>query len=552
MPDVTNVRERSWAALALSVGGLMLLMSLYLPWRTESCRLDEYFGNQGGTVSGLLHLFSGSETKDGLSTELGRVSALFALLLVALGAAAWARPGLARRLPLGTCALLAGFFGLAVGVEVRSDPYSQGCDSHYDYGAYAGLVATIVVLAAATLARRAKLARYLSASRLVMLVLVGGLVGTFLLPWWEQTAGPTDITWIGVTNPAAIIAAALALCLPAIWVGAGTTPAERLGLATAIALFTGAAASSAEDVFVARAYGVWLALGLVGGLLALALVKARRGLRVREASWHQLATAAAGGLFLAALFLPWQRWCYGAGFGPLSRHCFTMSAWTARTWAAAAAAGLAIALVLATVKPRRVPLSLLELAVAFALLVTTVGFELEEGGGDGFRIEHAYGSTIGFILAGALIALALVRVRLTRFDWWRVPARLVPIAACAAYLLIVVLPWWILNPDDGRWNISFPALTWLTIAGALLGIHLLGRWIRQIAGAAGGPELVLLPVALLGLAAVDLINQREAALDRGGGAVVGLCLLLVVLGRIEQRGGLERFRIPNALRLDRL
>jgi hypothetical protein len=65
-------------------------------------------------------------------------------------------------------------------------------------------------------------------------------------------------------------------------------------------------------------------------------------------------------------------------------------------------------------------------------------------------------------------------------------------------------------------------------------------------------QLVLVPLALLALAAVDLINQRGNALTWGRGALVGLCVLLAILGRIEQQGGLESPRIPDALRLDRL
>ena len=87
----------------------MLLASFYLPWQSPgSCREQEYFGNQGETVCGLLNLFSGDSTIEGLSSEVGRAAALFALLLVAVAALAWIRPNLAPRLPLGRCALLAG------------------------------------------------------------------------------------------------------------------------------------------------------------------------------------------------------------------------------------------------------------------------------------------------------------------------------------------------------------------------------------------------------------------------------------------------------------
>ena len=129
---------------------------------------------------------------------------------------------------------------------------------------------------------------------------------------------------------------------------------------------------------------------------------------------------------------------------------------------------------------------------------------------------------------------------------------MVPIAACAAYLAIIVLPWWDVLWTDFHMPPIYPPLSWLTIAGALLGIHLLGLWFRGIAGAPGSADLVLLPLALLALASVDLFNQREEAATWGRVGLVGVCLLLALLGRIDQREGLETVRIPKALRLDRL
>ncbi len=130
-------------------------------------------------------------------------------------------------------------------------------------------------------------------------------------------------------------------------------------------------------------------------------------------------------------------------------------------------------------------------------------------------MDHAYGSTIGFVLAAVLIALALVGSRLPTFDWRRAAVRLVPIGACAAYLAIIVLPMWDVFQEPFHTPPIYPPLSWLTIAGALLGIHLLGLWFRGIAGAPGRADLVLVPLALLALASVDLINQREEAATWG-------------------------------------
>ena len=131
--------------------------------------------------AGCSSYFSDGQTIDGLSADVGRAAALFALLLVAVAAAAWARPGLARRLPLGRCALLAGYFGIAVGVQTRSDAHQQrpAGSFHYAYGAYVGLAATIVILVAAAVERRGELARFRSASRLVLLLSSPGCLVRF-------------------------------------------------------------------------------------------------------------------------------------------------------------------------------------------------------------------------------------------------------------------------------------------------------------------------------------------------------------------------------------
>ena len=535
----------------------MLLASLYLPWQTQSCatgEVEEYF--QGQPVCGLLHRFSGERTTDGLSSELGRAAALAALLLSALAAAAWARPSLGRRLPLGGCALLAGYFGLAVGVETHRSANPEGFDAQYAYGAYVGLAALIVILAGAAAARRAEVTHHLSPSRLVLLVLGAGLLVAFLLPWWEYPQyGSLAVTSIGLASPAAVVAAALALCLPRFWSQPDTGPAERVGLVAAVALFTGAAAVSlaygADHV-----YGVWPALGIALALVAWAVLVERPGRpRLARLSWRQLAAAGAGALFLGALFLPWERMCYDAdpGFGPLAGRCISENAWGWEGPVAAAAAVLAIALVVAVLEPDRLPLSVVELAAGFGVLVVTMGFLVETQDGQGVRAGYGYGSMIAFALAAVLIALAIMPLRVPNVEPRRALVRSVPIAACIAYLAIIVVPWWgVLPPFESKYVFILPAHSWLTITGALLGIRLLRLWAGQTAAGSGSPELVLLPLALLALATIDFINQGEDAVSWGRSAVVGLCLLLAFLGRIEQRRGLEKLRIPEALRIDRI
>jgi len=533
----------------------LLLASLYLPWQAQSCTTGELF--HGQPVCTFLHLFSGDRTTDGLSSEIGQAAALVALLLSALAAAASVRPTLARRLPLGRCALLAGYLGLAVGFETHATANPEGFEAHFAYGAYVGLAAMIVILAAALAARRGELARYRSASRLVLLALVAGLLVSSLLPWWEQSAfGSLTTTYIGLHRSAAAVAAALALCLPGFWSRRDTTPEERIGLAGAVALFTGGAAVSLAAFEADRTSGVWPALGIALALVVWVLLVERPDRsRLARVSWRQLAVGAAGALFLAALFLPWQRMCYEAdpGFGPLAGRCLSENAWGWEGVVGAAAAVLAIVLVVAVLEPGHLPLSVVELSVGFGVLVVTMGFLVEDRDGQGVRAGYGYGSIIGFVLAGALIVLALVPLRVPKFVPQRALVRSVPIAACVAYLAIIVVPWWgVLPPFESKYVVIVPTISWLTIAGALLGIRLLRLWALQVAGASGSPELVLLPLALLALATVDFINQGTHAVSWGRSALAGLCLLLALLGRIEQGGSLEKFRIPEVLRVDRI
>jgi hypothetical protein len=64
---------------------------------------------------------------------------------------------------------------------------------------------------------------------------------------------------------------------------------------------------------------------------------------------------------------------------------------------------------------------------------------------------------------------------------------------------------------------------------------------------------VLLPLALLVLTVVELLALRDRSVMWEGIIVAGLCALLVLLGRLENRGGgLEGVRVPEILRVDRI
>ena len=217
----------------------------------------------------------------------------------------------------------------------------------------------------------------------------------------------------------------------------------------------------------------------------------------------------------------------------------TVSGTGSTTDAGTTAAMLAIALVLVALAARRAPV--VELAAGLGIMVATLGFQVAEFTASGARLRFGYGLVIDCVAAAVLVALALPHVRLPKLD-----ARLVPIAACLAYLVIVVVPWWDVLSRRAEVDLRFAPLSWLTIAGVLVAIRLLGLWARPT----DDHRLGALPLALLALAALELIRFRDAGLAWGGGIVVGLCLALVALGFYGRRGW--NFRVPEILRVDRL
>lgn len=326
-------------------------------------------------------------------------------------------------------------------------------------------------------------------------------------------------------------------------------PMERVGLAASVALFTVGAAARFQ-LLAHRLFGLWCALALAALLLVVGLWAARRQLSgIARLSWRALGATASVAIFAGCLFLPWQRWCYEAGsdVGPLAGRCLTINAWT--TTVAAPAALFALALLWVVLEPGRARTARFEVAVTFAVLVVALGVALKVEHGPGFTVERGLGAWVGFGAGAGLLVLALRRLRPPTPEPGRVPFRLLPAAACIGYLELVTLPWW--NLVTPLSEAFFADFSWTTIIGVLLAARLLSLWAQQAAADPPTVELAALPVALLALAGIELLAQREA-IRWGGGAVVGLCVLLAILGRVEHRQGLENLRMPNALRLDRL
>lgn len=525
----------------LAASGLALLASLYLPWEEASL----------GPRGSLLNLLP-IHTLDGWSSGVADAAALADLILVGIAVAAFLRPRVARRFPLTWSALLAFYLAVAVGADVRSTAdrdalLEKSLHFHYAYGAYLGIAAASVALIAG-IARwetpnlgRATTRR--SVCRVSVSLLVCGLLVALLLPW--QRYAPLDITYRGIASPSAVAAAALALWLLVRWWSQPSKAGERLVLSASTALFAGAAFSSVTTP-ASRQYGAWIGLGCALASLALAVVDGAPWPRGVRPPLLGLATAAAAGLLIASFFLPWQWYCYprGRGFDGLSGQCVAADGWSTLGTVSGL---LGIALVLAVVARRIVVFSVREIVGVMSMLVAAAGFELVDSRSAEMTFRFGYGSTVGFYAAAVLVALASFGLRPPSL----MRVRVLPIAVCVAYLAVVMLPWWQVLSQDGESALRFADPSWLTIAGVLIAVRLIRCWSTR-AAVRPSALVVGLPVALLVLAGVDLIRARDEGVSWGGGAVVVLSFLLILVGLIERDRGLETWRLPEALRVDRI
>jgi hypothetical protein len=449
-----------------------------------------------------------------------------ALLLAVLAGFELRGEGSLAWIPLGICALCATYFAVAAGVLVLHGTDRREFDEPFAYyGPVAALAALCLLVVAAWRAWDGSLPeREGLAVRLAGVLLVTGLLASFLLPW-EQIG---EASSVGIVVPALVVASVLAVWLGAAWWRGGSWQ-ERLGLSAATLLFT--LAGLAWVPREARARGAWIGVGLAAALFALASVRSPRPALPRLPAWLRLVPGAAAVLFVGSLFLPWQRSCDPSpgGFG-----CESGDGWTTPGTGAAV---LALALGLALLVPGLLRVSPALLAAGLALLVTTMGLQLDTGWGHSF----AYGAWIGFGCAAALVAtgLAEARPRLGPRDG---PVEAIAPLVCLAYLALLLVPWWDVLSRDLERELRFGEFSGLTVVGILLGLRLFGRW----GASARSDELWLLPLGMFALAALDIVQYRWLGLTWGGATVAALCLGLALLGRIRVRG------VPEVLRIDRI
>jgi len=510
-------------ALVLLACALTFLASLYLPWRV--IHRGPSFGLGGGST-------------DGWSTDAGVAASLAALAVVAGSATALVRPGVLSRLQLASAALavLCLAVGSAMVMQAGESSFAR-LGFHYAYGAYLGIASSALTLLASVALGRATIRR-LSTVEVFGVVLVVGLLASYLLDW-ATTRGQTTVSFPGVVLPVVVLAVS-GLCLV-------LRSEQRLYGAAAIVVLTGAGVNGvASAPTVTVAYGAWLALGFAIALLAVATIAWPRT-KPALPPVASVLIAGAGAVFVVALFLPWQQFCasggqpLGAGLGL----CVTTTGWSTGEQGAVAGV-LAVAIVVAAALAMWAAAFTLELTLAIAILTASAGQAISDGYGGPLGTRLDYGAYVGFAAAGILLLSALVPLRRRRLERKPTLVRLLPLAAVLACFCAIALPLWGVLPE--RWSPEVSVLrSWYAIAGVLLTLHLIRRWLDS-----AGEQLVLLPLALLALTALDLVQERDQGMTWGGGIIVGLCLVITFLGWKERHGGLESLRVPEIWRVDRL
>jgi hypothetical protein len=558
--------KRSWVLSLVLTSPIVLLLSLSLPWQRAPCSTTpvSYFQGNQAPSAGLQNLFAGScsNTRVNGWSSIGEAAAIAALLLAFLAMIALARPDLRDRLPLGQAGLLVAYLAVAVAVEMRSSARrtaeslkaitGTAVHFHFAYGTYIGGTAGIAALVGTGFLRREQLSSLPSRRALAAVLAACTLLVALLLPWARSGfTAATRQSLLGIEDPAGVITAVLAVRLGVVcWSDQAATFLERVGLAAGALIFTGADFIASFPTV--RVYGAWVGL-VVGVALLLAVLSRGHSLPLPRLRAVQVLSAVASIVLVTSLFLPWQTACYGQTASlealRLSGRCVSTNGFDL-IGAVSAAAACALALVVLI--PRRRRISTLELAACVALLVATLGFRLATGTVEGTRLGFGKGSILGFTATGFLLLLAFTTVGKRPFDLRKLASRAPAISLCIAYVVAVVVPWWGVLPS-GVWTVFTPrlwAVSWLTVAGALLGVRLVADWLS--ASTDRQYELVFLPLMLAALAILDAVQFSHPELTWDSALLLGLSVGLGALGLIDLRGGTRNLPFPEILRVDRI
>jgi hypothetical protein len=512
--------------LLLLVGSsATFLASLYLTW-VSAGDPTRALRTRHGALS-ILNLFSNAFAFNGWGA-FGQAAAIAAVALGLLAVVSLIRPELESALPLGGCAIALAALALVNVADLRTQGiYRAGymsLSAHVSTGAYVGGAAALVALLAAAWVSHDEISDLGSAVAATLLTI--GLVAAYVLPTLSvhtqalKGAGGYQFVWAGSYGTAImILIASFGLTF---WFGAAP-PIRRIS-AAAIGLVLVIGGFSVLGTHTHWPYEAWLAIGCAIGLVVLAAISTRERPLVALGRADAIALAGAT-LLLVSLFFNWQKACYG-------NTCYVSNGWGGGL--AGGLAGLFVVLLLGFLYLSP------EIAGTVAIYVLGAGLTYTAHGSLG------YGAFIGF--AGA--ALLLVAVGLQPRKPVHGGVRLVPVAASLAFLAIPVATLTgRLSTEieiNGEWRLLL-----LEAAAIVVGLRLIGRW---LSGPAADNELLLLPVALLALTTLDLAERLDVhTVGWEGWLGLILSVLLVVLGWVGRRGGLDKFRIPDEIwRVDRI
>ena len=520
--------------LVILGGSLTFLVSLYFGWTERTVAAPCNFQ---GFECGMFG--NGSQSFDGWRS-FGQGAAVLALALAAGAIAAMVKPRLADRLPLGMTAFALLVFALLSGAELWESAVSfaqygpENSTVGLAPGGYLGLVCAGVVCAAAAAAWRTELTPPPTVTGAAGLALTLGLFASFFVPTFHvhpfRAGSPLLLTSSGV-----LICAVACLGLPA-WSHRGR-PGLRLAVAAAVATLVAGLFVPYRSYYREWPFELWLLFGCTAGLLLLALAGIR-GVQLRRLSLTEGATVAAGVVFLVSLFLPWGSHCVLRAQAEGS--CTNYPGWPP---GGGLAGTFVLILLVAVLCFGRF---LAEFALGAAIYVLAAGVTLTEPG------QHLrYGAPLGFAAAAVLFFFGLRRLRPIP-GGRRYLIRLVPAIAALALLTFEAAA---MMGRDNLLEVQSPwrFLHLLEAAAILVTLRVLLRWFDRPRDFS---EIVLLPVALLALTALDLVYTgttlySDSGISWEGWVSVLLCLVLIVCGWIERYGG--GLRIPEEIwRIDRI
>jgi hypothetical protein len=414
---------------------------------------------------------------------------------------------------------------------MRGRTFPRPPHASWAYGFYIGLAGAATAGVCGLVLRRSELRPPQGTNDAVAGLLGTALLFSFLLPWLGFEA--PNPSYPGIESAATAIAA-LGLIFGARSMHTEAGRSWRLPLAIATAILVGGAAS-AISLQGSNRYATWIGIGCAVLLVALETVRVwppQLPALPRGPAGLRLAAAA---LVIVALFLPWQK------IGP-----YATNGWDASTGAAAGA--LCLLLIARPALPA-IEDYVLDVVVAITFFVSMRGAEFRQS--QVFQV--GYGAFVGFAAAGVLLTSALVRLGSGRVQRRRAHARAFPLAASILCVAAVAVPAWFVAPRDWDYQ-AFALSSWMEVPGLLLGLYLVRLWAQRIRGVAiTGNRLTLVPVTLLTLASLELIRFRNYEVIWGAVILVGLCLLLALLGWVEEDRGLENLRTPEEIwRIDRL